>query len=149
MNAAATKPKSQPKPRLTVAEYITAQLDLCGKSQMEIAREAGFGKPNIITMIKQGKTKLPMSKIGPIAASMGIDPLHLFQLCMAEYDPDTWESINKYVLKQPFVSANELEIIELLRTSKVTNPKLRTIEEKQRLLTAFNTLRPDNAVAGD
>lgn len=134
------------KSKITVAEYITAKIDLCGKSQMEIAREAGFSKPNIITMIKQGKTKLPMAKIGVVAKAMGVDPLFMFQLCMNEYDPETWAAISEYILKQPFVTANEMEIIELVRSSKVPNPKVRTIEEKQQIVSAS---RPPSGTASD
>lgn len=47
------------------------------------------------------------------------------------------------------MTLNEMEIVELICSSKVVNPKLRTIEEKQRILSAINTLRPDNAAAGD
>lgn len=109
-------------PRLSVAEYITAQLDLCGKLQSEVAREAGFGSANVVTMIKQGKTKLPMAKVGVFAKAIGVDPLYMFQLVMSEYDPGTWEMISEYILKQPFISQNELEILEIVRTAKVINP---------------------------
>lgn len=148
MNTAQSK-TAPSRSKITVAEYITAQIDLCGKSQLEISREAGFQKPNIITMIKQGKTKLPMAKIGVVATSLGVDPLFMFQLCMSEYDPETWATISEYILEQPFVTANEMEIIELVRSSKVPNPKVRTAEERQHLVSAINALRPDNAVAAD
>lgn len=136
-------------PRLTVAQYLTAQIELCGKPQFELAKECGYENPNIITMLKQGRSKLPMGRVGNMAKALGVDPLFLFSLVMNEYEPETWATIQEFVLKQPFVSANEMEIIELVRTSKVVNPKLRTIEEKQRILSAINALRPDNAVAGD
>jgi hypothetical protein len=145
----ALKPKAAMKPRITVAEYLTAQIDLCGKSQMEIARECGFEKPNIITMIKQGKSKLPIARVGVFAHSLGVDAGYLYSLAMQEYEPETWSMIQDLVMKQPYVSENEMEILEVVRSSNVVNPKIRTIEEKERLLTAINKLRPDNAVSGD
>lgn len=133
----------------TVAEYLTAQIELCGKPQHELAREIGYTNPNVITMLKQGRTKLPLGRVGAIAKALGVDPLYLFSIVMNEYEEGTWASIQNVVLKQPFVSSNEMEIIELVRTSKVVNPKLRTLEEKQKLLTVINSLRPDNASSTD
>ena len=127
------KPKS-------VAEYIGWQINLCGKSQLEISEEAGFNKPNIITMIKQGKTKLPLDKIGRFAKAIEVDPINLFKMCMAEYSPETWESIES-ITKQPMLTANEVEIIEIIRQSNVQDPKIRTDEERQKLLDFVDTLK--------
>lgn len=131
-----TKPK-------TVAEYISWQIHLCGKKQSEIAQEAGFSKPNIITMIKQGKTKLPLEKVGKFAKAIEVDPIHLFKLCMQEYQPDTWKEIER-MFNQPVLTANEIEIIEAIRSANVENPKIRTEEERARIIAAIETLKPDN-----
>jgi transcriptional regulator with XRE-family HTH domain len=134
----------------TVAEYLTAQIDLCGKSQLQIAREVGFEKPNIITMLKQGKSKVPISRVGKLAKALGVDPWYLYQLAMGEYEPDTWAAIENEVLRgQPVLTENEKEILGLLRSCGVPNPKVRTQEERQRILTAFGRLRPDNARLDD
>lgn len=133
----------------TVAEYLEAQIDLCGKTQLEIARECGFEKPNIITMLKQGKSKLPFARLGVMSRALGVDPLYLYQLAMSEYEPETWAVIEDQILRQPAITANEFEIIQLVRQCGVANPKVRTQEERERLLTAFGRLRPDNAVAND
>jgi transcriptional regulator with XRE-family HTH domain len=143
------EPKKITRNKVTVAEYLTAQIDLCGKTQKDIARECGFEKPNIITMLKQGTSKLPISRVGVMAKALGVDPLYLFQLAMNEYEPETWASIEELILRQPFVSQNEMDIIQLVRQANVVNPKVRTIEEKERILSAINKLRPDNAAATD
>lgn len=139
----ATKVKAS-KPKLTVAEYLDAQINMCGKPQKQIAEEAGFPKPNIITMLKKGDTKLPLEKIGKFAKAIEVDPIHLFKLCMSEYQPETWIEIQK-MLGQPVLTVNELEILELIRGANVENPRLRTDEERTRLLEAIQTLKPDNA----
>lgn len=135
--------------KVTVAEYLNAQIDLCGKTQLEIARECGFEKPNIITMFKQGKSKLPLSRVGVMAKALGVDPVYLFALVMSEYEPETWRVINEGILQQPLLTSNELEIIEIVRASNVPNPKVRTVEERQRILSAINHLRPENAASTD
>lgn len=145
----ATKAKTPPKNKITVAEYLSQQFDLCGKTQLEIAREAGFEKSNVLTMFKQGTTKLPLSRVGRVARAIGVDPLYLYQLAMSEYEPETWAEIEGLVLRQPVVTQNEMEIIQLLRNCGVPNPKVRTQEERDRITSAFARLRPDNTASTD
>ena len=128
---------------LPVADYIRLQIDLCGKKQSEIAQQAGFDKPNMITMIKQGRTKLPLEKIGRMAKALGVDPLHLFKMTMREYQPETWAEIQK-LFNQPVLTVNELEMLEVIRSAKVVNPRLRTDVEKKALRQFIRTLRGDN-----
>lgn len=130
-----------PKPK-NLAEYISGQIQFCGKQQNEIAREAGFPKPNVISMIKTGATKLPLEKIGKFAKAIEVDPVFLLKLAMQEYMPATWQEIEK-MFGQPILSVNELEILEAIRESKVTNPRLRTEEERKRLIDVIDTLKPD------
>lgn len=101
--------------RISVAEYLTQQINICGKSQKEIADEVGYDKPNVITMFKQGKTKLPINKVGLFAKALGVDPIHLLRIAMSEYMPDTWDVIEG-LLGKTLVSNEELAVIEMLRT---------------------------------
>lgn len=126
-----------------VAEYISIQIGLCGKTQAEIAAQAGFEKPNIISMIKKGSTKLPLDKVGNFAKAIGVDAIHLFKLCMQEYQPDTWREIEN-IINQPVLTANEIEIIETIRRAKVINPQLRTDEEQARLIAFIDSLKGEN-----
>ena len=61
------------KLKISVAEYLTQQIAVSGVSQKNLADQLGYDKPNIITMFKQGKTKVPLNKIAPIAKILGID----------------------------------------------------------------------------
>jgi transcriptional regulator with XRE-family HTH domain len=141
--ASKVTPASSGKPK-NVAEYIAWQINLCGKKQTEIAEEIGFDKPNVITMIKQGKTKVPISKIGRFAKALEVDPIFFMKLVFSEYMPDVMEAINS-IITQPIITQNEWEIIEVVRSAKVVNPKLRTDEERRALKDFINTLKPDNA----
>lgn len=125
-----------------VAEYLMAQINLCGKSQAAIAKDVGFKMPNMITMLKSNLTKLPIDKVGLMAKSLGVDAVHLYKLCMAEYYPDTWKVIQG-MLDQPVFTANEIEFIDVLRQSNTINPKLKTEEEKIELLQFVNKLSGD------
>lgn len=135
--------------KIKVNEYLAQQIDLCGKSQKEIAAEVGFPKPNIISMLKSGDTKLPIPKVGPMAKALGVDPVFLFRLVMQEYEPETWETIEGAILNMPVISDNEFEIVRILRQSNVPNPKVRTQEERMHLLDAFSRLKPENASRDD
>jgi transcriptional regulator with XRE-family HTH domain len=135
-------PASAPKPK-NVAEYITWQIQLCGKQQTEIAEQAGFEKPNVITMIKQGKTKVPLNKIGSLAKALEIDPVFFMRMCINEYVPDLADTIQQ-ITNQPIISKNELDFIEAIRSAKVSNPKLRTDTERKKFREFIETLKSDN-----
>lgn len=96
-----------------VARFINDQIKLIGKPQKDIASESGFETANLITMIKQGKTKLPIAKVGPMAIALETDPIHLLKLCMSTYYPETWEAIS-LMLDSAF-TADEMELVSKLR----------------------------------
>jgi len=66
-------------------------------------------------MIKQGRTKLPLAKVGPMAKALELDPTSLLKLCIKEYQPDTWDAISPYM--DAIVTADELEIVLAIRNS--------------------------------
>jgi transcriptional regulator with XRE-family HTH domain len=62
----------------TVAQFIAQRIKESSKSQLEIAEACGWGKtPNMVTMVKQGKSRLPLEKIGPMATALGVQPVYL------------------------------------------------------------------------
>lgn len=130
------------KPR-NVAEYIEWQINLCGKSQLEIAEICGFDKPNVITMIKQGKTKLPLAKIAKMAKALEVDPAHLLRLCMEEYMPEAWLVVSD-IIDRPTVSETEFEFVREIRKSSVVDPVLNTDDERARFQEFLNTLKSIN-----
>lgn len=109
--------------RMTVAEYITTMIEASGRQQAEIARDVGFDKPNVITMIKQGKTKLPLNKIGKMAMALGVDAVHLFRLTMNEYHHETWEVIED-IFGGEVLTENEKAILKAVRSAGVGTQKL-------------------------
>lgn len=126
-----------------VADYIAAQVNLCGKKQLEIAEIAGFEKANMITMIKQNKSKVPLEKIGRLATALEVDQVFFFKMVISAYHPELWPIIEG-MFKQPVLTKNELEMIRVIRQSNVVNPKLHTDEERFALLDVVNRLKPDN-----
>ena len=96
-----------------VARFITERIEATGQLQKDIAYKAGFEQPNIITMIKQGKTRLPLDKVGSIAKALEIDPLILLQMCFEEYYPKTCNAIAPYMVTA--ITEDERKLLAALR----------------------------------
>lgn len=106
-----------------LAERIDALLKISEKNQRQIADEIGYERPNLITMFKQGRSKVPINKVGPLAIALGADPAHLTRMALQEYVPETYEAIKKY-LGEP-LSENERRILNVIRDeSGDTDPHL-------------------------
>ena len=57
------------------------------KSQVQIASEAGFVNANVLSMLKSGKTKLPLDRVPALAAALECDPSRLFRMAVEHKDP--------------------------------------------------------------
>ena len=115
-----------------VANVLATLIDGSGKSRKEIAYAAGLGKPNMISMLKTGDTKLPLARLGSFAKAVGADPVVLLKLCLQEYYPDVWEAIKLHLTEA--ITPDELRMVRALR--KMTGvPYLSSIsaEECERL----------------
>jgi transcriptional regulator with XRE-family HTH domain len=97
---------------------------------MEIAEELGLDNPNIITMFKQGKTKVPLERVPALAKVLGIDPSMLMRKAMEEYCPDFLKACEETLLGSN-VSKNELAIVNEIRAlSGNSDPAITSIEHK-------------------
>ena len=98
----------------TVAQYLEGIINKRVKSQIEIAADCGWSTPNMVTTIKQGITKLPFDKIGPLAKSLDIDPVYLLRLAMQEYMPETFAAVEA-VIGTTILTAKELSLVKKYR----------------------------------
>lgn len=85
------------------------------KNQEEIALETGFVRANVLTMIKQGRTKMPLDKIEAFAKSCGQKPDKLFRTALREYNPEVARMVGR-IQKVPMFEGAE-EIIDILNTA--------------------------------
>lgn len=97
----------------SVADFVTRKINLLDKTQKEIAAECGFDRPNVITMIKQGHTKVPLDKIYVIAKAINVDPAFFLRIVLNEYQPNVLKVIEE--CSGLVVTQNESEIIEIFR----------------------------------
>ena len=54
------------------------------KSQIEIANEAGYTNPNMISMIRNGATKLALDRVPGLAMALECDPKNLFRMALEQ-----------------------------------------------------------------
>jgi hypothetical protein len=113
----------------TVAEFIDQQIEWTEKSNLQIADECGFPKSNIVSMIRYGKTKLPMNRVGRMAKALEVDPVFFLGMVMAEYDPEGWAVI-RGVIAKPVISANEQGWIEVIRKLSPEDPAVTVAAEE-------------------
>lgn len=80
-------PASKPYAATRLTSYLEKRvLELRPvKSQAEIAGEAGFTNPNMISMIKSGATRIPLDRVPALAESLDVDPARLLQLALEQW----------------------------------------------------------------
>lgn len=69
-------------PRFLEKRILTLQST---KSQADIATEAGFVNPNMLSMIKTGSTRLPLDRVPALAEALQVDPARLLQLALEQW----------------------------------------------------------------
>lgn len=110
------------KTTLTVARYLEQQLALCDKTQKDIAAACGYANPNIITMFKTGKTKVPLVGIEALAGALGVDPGFLLRLAMKEYMPEAWTALESILGGGRLVTKDEVALIQIMRFASAGRP---------------------------
>ena len=116
-------PTSRPRaPGIKVADFLRTQIDFVvgsrATTQRQIAIDCGYegSRSNIISMFKQGLTRLPINKVGPMAKSLGIDPVYLLRMVLSEYSPETWDVLED-LIGNDLLADGEKKVIKLLRES--------------------------------
>jgi transcriptional regulator with XRE-family HTH domain len=112
----------------TVAKIVDKQLKLLkekGKTQKEVAEEAGFESSNMITHIKKGHTKLPPNRAIALAKALEIDEQNLLQMAMNErwdgvgdFFFDNIQEFRKLYLIEFFCSEIGIDYHELSKSEK-------------------------------
>ena len=94
------------------------------KTQDEIAVETGFPNSNMLTYLKQGRSKLPIDRVPALAKALEVDPAHLMRLALDQSVGATAARAITDIFGTP-VSANELAWLEEIRdVSGNSDPRL-------------------------
>lgn len=99
-----------------IARFIDKRVDELAskKSQKEIAEQAGFPKPNIIVMFKQGTTKVPLDRVADLAKALEVEPGFLFSLALEQLYGEGSNPIAK-IFNDIIPTKGEAALIKALR----------------------------------
>ena len=95
------------------AAFLARAIEESGKTQREIARDAGFGRANVISMMKKGDTKVPVERIPALARACGVDPARFLEIAMEEYHSQMWQALRGHLGE--VLSPAEQELLALFR----------------------------------
>lgn len=113
-------------------KYLESVINHSNIKQNEIAAQLGYEKPNIITMFKQGKTKMPIEKVPAFARVMGLDPKRLLRHWLSCYDPALLKIIEEFFGDS--ISKNERDVLNEIRALSVGREiKVSSIASKEAL----------------
>ena len=84
----------------TLQEFLAYHIDRSALTQREIANACGYLRPNIVSMIKQGETRLPLERLGAMADVLGVSARTLFDLWMKTHYAETWRVLEKQMSVQ-------------------------------------------------
>ena len=73
-----------------LASLLDRHMATSDKPLYRIAKECGFGQPNVLSMIRKGQTKVPLTRIPALARSLELDERALFEAAVREYQPGLW-----------------------------------------------------------
>lgn len=128
--------------RQKVAEFITDAIAASSKTQKEIADEMGLKNPNLITMWKQDKGRVPLNRLLSLANALEVDGWFFVRLALLQYYPQLYKIIET-VSPSLILTKNEIEMIQSFR--KVTDyadPEFRFNSSETRIIAGFRVSNP-------
>lgn len=109
-----------------MAKYVERRvLELKSKkSQVEIATEAGYVNPNMITMIKQGSSKVALDRVPALARALECDPAYLMRLALEQAIGTTAAQAVIEVFGEPVTQNERGWLHEIRQASDNTDPRV-------------------------
>lgn len=84
------------------------------KSQRDIAIEAGFTNVNMMSLLKSGRTKMPIDRVPALAKALDSDPKRLLLLALQQGGNETMMKAVEEIFGT-VVTRNEIDWIEEIR----------------------------------
>jgi transcriptional regulator with XRE-family HTH domain len=101
-----------------LAAFIAARIDSSTKTQSEIAAEAGLEHANFLSMVRNGRSRLPLGRTLALADALDVPQEDLLRRCLEAYEPQLY-AILVAVFPGMSFTPEELEIIRLVRAAKM------------------------------
>ena len=96
---------------------LSRAIDKSGLTQREIAERAGFRHANMISMMKQGLTRVPLNRIPALARTLGMNEQDFLLTAIQEYHPGIHEVLVD-ILGLPLSDA-ELGVVMMFRLAEM------------------------------
>jgi transcriptional regulator with XRE-family HTH domain len=96
-------------------ELLLSAIHKSEYSQSEIAQKLGYTNANIVTMFKQGRTRVPLEKVTLIAEVLHQDKVTWLRLWFEAFEPDAVKSIEDHLGIGIFVTDKERSWLKGLR----------------------------------
>jgi hypothetical protein len=106
------------------------------KTQGEIATAAGFTNPNMLTIMKQGHSKLAIDRVATLAHALEVDPKFLLRLALAQDGNVTMARVYDEIIGT-VVTHNELGWLEVLREASGNSDPAITSRGRAAVLAIF------------
>jgi transcriptional regulator with XRE-family HTH domain len=115
-----------------VGAYLDVLVSNSGLTQTALAKQVGFKRPNIISMILRGQARLPFDKIPAMARSLGVDPAHMGRVVISGYEPDLWDLFeNVFFRERNSVTENEMHIVRAIREANDSDPAINDLDTRK------------------
>lgn len=96
------------------------------KKQREIAAEAGYRNPNMISMLKSGASKLALDRVPALAQALDTDPRLLFLMAFEQSGNETKARTVEQVFTAIVTENEAVWLAEIRDASGHTDPALTT-----------------------
>lgn len=134
------KQKTASSNRMTiVGTYIDMAIRASGKTKRKVAEEAGYKRPNIISMLCAGEIDLSFSKVIPVANAIEVDASSLLFMLIKEKHPDLHNLLNT-LLSDRLFSADEAQLVDIMRSITGTTSLAPKLPEEFEALRAYCAL---------
>jgi hypothetical protein len=97
-----------------LAQFLEAHIILTGKTQREIARDAGIPSINFISMMKAGNSKVPLRRVPALANALHVPVFELLWRCLHAYEPEAVKILEAVMPEGP-LSEHEVMLVRAHR----------------------------------
>lgn len=112
-------PKEMPMTTSPTAAFLKLAIANSDLTQREIAQQAGLPKPNVLSMMKTGETKVPLNRIPALAEACRVDAATFIRIAMTEYHPEIWRVLEAEFSSE--ASRDERALLDALFSVNVTS----------------------------
>jgi transcriptional regulator with XRE-family HTH domain len=114
---------SRSGPTYKLAAFMNCNWEkMVGRTNEDVAGELGYKAPNMISMWRTGKTRVPLERLPDVARLMKVDIATLFPLWFDQQWGEREDVEHLATLFDRFATVREFEVLSALRKAMPSNP---------------------------